>query len=156
MSSVARRHGIHLHARDLAVLETLAARGVETLPWLHDRHFAGLSRKRARNRLGELVAHGYLTKHTVPGLAAEDDTAIERSDAVYVLAAKALAALRLRSLAGEQLRARVDPQLPKTSIPHQLAVNRVGDALNTPLIPEHLLELDPRIERRHRPDAAYR
>ena len=41
------------------------------------------------------------------------------------------------------------------SIPHQLAVNRVGDALGATLIPEHLVE-GVRGDRRHRPDAAYR
>src|SRR3712207_849612 len=98
MSSVARRHGIHLHARDLAVLETLAARGVESLPWLHDRHFTGLSRKRARNRLGDLVAHGYLTKVVQPGLA-DHDPAPEKSSAAYLLGPRAHVALQLRSLA---------------------------------------------------------
>lgn len=152
---MARRRGIHLHRRDLAILETLAARRAETLPWLHTHHFAGLSRKRARNRLGDLVAHGYLTKAVLPDLA-DHDLASERSGAVYLLGPRAPAALRLRSLAGEQLHGRRGiPRLGELSIPHQLAVNRVGDALGTQLIPDHALELRG-VEHRHRPDGAYR
>ena len=152
---MARRRGIHLHARDLAVLETLAVRRAETLPWLHNQLFAGLSRKRARNRLGDLVAHGYLTKITQPDLG-EHDHAPQRSGAVYLLGPRAPAALKLRSLTGEQLHGRrALPTLRDTSVPHQLAVNRVGDALGVQLIPEHALELRG-VEHRHRPDGAYR
>jgi len=40
---------------------------VETLEYLHDRHFTGLSRKAAVNRLGGLVAHGYLVRVPITG-----------------------------------------------------------------------------------------
>jgi hypothetical protein len=63
------------------------------------------SRKRARNRLGDLVAHGYLTKAVQPALA-EHDPEREKSGAVYLLGPRAQAALRLRSLAGEHLHGR--------------------------------------------------
>ena len=57
-----RTRRIHLQRRDLAILEALASRRAETLEHLHDHHFAGLSRKRAVNRLGDLAAHGYLVR----------------------------------------------------------------------------------------------
>jgi hypothetical protein len=40
---------------------------VETLEYLHDRHLTGLSRKAAVNRLGDLVAHGYLVRVPITG-----------------------------------------------------------------------------------------
>src|SRR5688572_17229671 len=133
MSSVARRTRIHLHARDVQILEQLAVRGVETLAFLHAEHFAGRSRKRAVNRLGDLAAHGYLVRHPLP---------IPGGGYVntYALGPKAPAALRLRSLAGEHFAGGRRPALAASSIPHQLAVNRVADALGTTLIPEHLLD----------------
>jgi hypothetical protein len=147
---VARRTRIHLHARDLAILEELVVRRADTLEQLHARHFPGLSRKRAINRLGDLTAHGYLRRVPLPDGAG-------RIRNTYTLGPKAPAALRLRSLAGEHLRGRrLNPSLPETSIPHQLAINRVADALRTPLLPEHLLDVRAGVERRHRPDAAYR
>lgn len=142
---MARARGIHLQRRDLAILEALAARRVDTLEDLHHRHFAGLTRKRAVNRLGELTSHGYLRRIALDG---PDGATCN----VYAPGPKAPAALRLRSLAGEQ---RGAARVAVTSIPHQLAVNRVGDALGTALIGEHLLG-GPRGDRRHRPDGAYR
>jgi hypothetical protein len=145
---VARRTRIQLQRRDLAILEELAARRVETLEYLHERHFPGMTRKPALNRLGDLTAHGYLAR--VP-IADEQGTIVN----TYTLGPKAPAALRLRSPAADPLRGRrPTPALSARSIPHQLAVNRVGDALQTPLIGEHLLHAGG--ERRHRPDAAYR
>jgi hypothetical protein len=149
---MARKTGIHLHARDLALLEQLLVRRAETLDWLHDEHFGGLTRKRARNRLGDLVAHGYLRRTTVPA-----PTPTGWPQSVYTLGPKAATALRLRALAGEHLRGRrFNPVLRETSIPHQLQINRVGDALGAQLIPEHLLDVRGRDDRHQRPDAAYR
>lgn len=147
---MARARGVHLTRRDLAILEELATRRVDTIDALHARHFAGLTRKRARNRLGELAAAGYLSRQELP----QPDRA---PLSVYTLGRSAPAALRLRSLGGEHFRGRrFTPALRETSIPHQLAVNRVGDVLRTALIPEHLLEVGGRDDRQHRPDAAYR
>jgi hypothetical protein len=50
---------------------------------------------------------------------------------VYLLGPKAHAALRLRSILDDELLGRRPPSVPLASIPYQLAVNRVGDALGT-------------------------
>jgi len=147
---VASARKVHLTQRDLAILQELTTRRVDTLDALHDRHFSGLTRERARNRLGQLSTAGFLSRHAIeqPG---------GRATSVYTLGRSAPAALRLRSLAGEHFRGRrFTPALRETSIPHQLAINRVGDLLATTLIPEHLLEAGARDDRHHRPDAAYR
>ena len=57
-----RKRGVHLMRRDLRVLELLVTRRAETLGWIHEQHFAGLSRKSALNRLGDLTAAGYLQR----------------------------------------------------------------------------------------------
>ena len=46
-------------------MEMLVVRRAETLTWIHEDSFAGLSRKRALNRLGELAAAGFLQRATV-------------------------------------------------------------------------------------------
>ncbi|HYF25610.1 MAG TPA: hypothetical protein VD931_07730 [Baekduia sp.] len=145
-----RKRGLHLTRRDQRILEDLTVRRAETLGWLHCRHFAGLSRKRALNRLGDLVAHGYLTRtRVVQPWDGEEVSA-------YTFGPRAKAAIVRRSLAGEHfLHRRWNPMLREQSIPHQLAVNRVGDWLGADLIPEHLLEAKDRQAVRHRPDATY-
>lgn len=56
---------VRLCPRDIAVLEILVQRKVETLDYLHERFFS--SRKRAVNRLAQLVGAGYLERTTIPG-----------------------------------------------------------------------------------------
>lgn len=140
---------VALQRRDLGVLEELLLRRAETLEYLHGRFFAGATRKRALNRLGELCAAGFVARHWVL-LHGERQ---ERS--VYTLGPRAKPALALRSLAGEAfVGRRVEPMLRSGSIPHQIATNRVADQLGVALIAEHLLPA-PGGGQRHRPDGVY-
>ena len=141
---------MHLTRRDLQVLELLVTRRAETLAWIHEQHFAGLSRKRALNRLGDLTAAGYLKRVTVtvPGA--------RRPESAYTLGPRGKAALELRSLAGEHFRhRRFNPTLRDSSIPHQILVNRVADWLGADLTPEHLLPMSTKEQWRHKPDGVY-
>ena len=141
---------MHLTRRDLQVLELLVTRRAETLAWIHEQHFAGLSRKRALNRLGDLGAAGYLRRVTVtvPGAT--------RPESAYTLGPRGKAALELRSLAGEHFRhRRFNPTLRDSSIPHQILVNRVADWLGADLTPEHLLSMSSKEQWRHKPDGVY-
>ena len=145
-----RKRGVHLTRRDLQVLELLVTRRAETLAWIHEQHFAGLSRKRALNRLGDLAAAGYLKRVTVtvPGAP--------RPESAYTLGPRGKAALELRSLAGEHFRhRRFNPTLRDSSIPHQILVNRVADWLGADLTPEHLLPMVTKEQWRHKPDGVY-
>lgn len=145
-----RQRGVHLTSRDLQVLELLVTRRAETLAWIHEQHFAGLSRKRALNRLGDLAAAGYLRRVTVtvPGAT--------RPESAYTLGPRGKAALELRSLAGEHFRhRRFNPTLRDSSIPHQILVNRVADWLGADLTPEHLLPMTSKEQWRHKPDGVY-
>ncbi len=126
-------------------------RRAETLTWIHEQQFAGLSRKRALNRLGDLAAAGYLKRVTVtvPGAP--------RPQSAYTLGPRGKAALELRSLAGEHFRhRRFNPTLRDSSIPHQILVNRVADWLGADLTPEHLLPMSTKEQWRHKPDGVYR
>jgi hypothetical protein len=46
--------------------------------------------------------------------------------------------------------------LPITSMPHQIATNRVGDWIGARIVPEHLLPPHEVGAQRHRPDGVYR
>ncbi len=151
-----RRRAIHMTVRDLRVLELLVARRVESLDALHRVAFPTVSRKRALNRLGELVAAGYLDRRSVelPGS--------DRPQSVYFLTARGRTALQIRSeeasgwFATRQWRL----DLSEPSIPHQIVTNRVCDWLGAKVVPEHLLPPVPgdgrsSSKRRVRPDAVY-
>ena len=145
-----RKRGVHLTRRDLQVLEALVTRRAETLTWIHEQQFSGLSRKRALNRLGDLAAASYLRRVTVtiPGAP--------RPQSAYTLGPRGKAALELRSLAGEHFRhRRFNPTLRDSSIPHQILVNRVADWLGADLTPEHLLPMSTKEQWRHKPDGIY-
>ena len=144
------RRRIALQERDLFILETLVIRRAETLDELHRLAFADRSRKRAINRLGELAAGGYLQRTSVEVLGADEP------QSVYTLGPRAKRALELRSLASEHFRyRRFNPILRDSSIPHQIATNRVADWLGADLIPEHLLPAKDANAARHRPDGIY-
>jgi hypothetical protein len=139
-----------LQRRDLAILELLVVRRAETLDELHRRHFDGLSRKRALNRLGELAGAGYLHRACV------DVFGHPEPQSVYTLGPRGRRALELRSLASEHLRyRRFNPTLRDSSMPHQIATNRVADWLGAHLVPEHLLPPKDVHAARNRPDGIY-
>ena len=141
--------------RDLRLMEKLVLRRVATLDELHQTWFAGLSRKRALNRLGELASAGYLHRVTLAVPDALDGP--EREQSLYTLGPKARTALELRSLSSEHFRyRRWNPVLRDSSMPHQLAVNRVCDLLSVDAVPEHLLPpAENRAAMQHKPDAIW-
>jgi hypothetical protein len=140
-----------LQRRDLEILETLVIRRAETLDELHRLAFAGRSRKRVLNRLGELAAAGYVQRTRMEVLGSAEP------QSVYTLGPRAKRAIELRSLASEHfLHRRFNPILRDSSIPHQIATNRVADWLGAQLVPEHLLPSPGRDAARHRPDGVYR
>ena len=144
---------VALGARDVAILALLLERRVETLDYLHETAFTGLSRKRALNRLGDLARAGYLERLSVPLYGGDG-----RLESVYRLGPKAKTALVLRSAHGaEAFRGRrFNPTLRASSIDHQIITNRVGDWLDAQLRPEHLLTpAGPGDAHRHRPDGTY-
>src|SRR5690348_58749 len=55
-----RRAGVRLQVRDIHILETLVERRCETLDYLHEHFFPGLSRKRALGRLRDLERAGVI------------------------------------------------------------------------------------------------
>ncbi len=132
---------IHLHQRDLEILEFVLTRRIETLDALTQRYFN--TKKRAYNRLGELSRAGYLQRIPI-----EQES---RLTSAYHLGHKGRPALRLRSLAADAI-----PSGPptQTSIPHQLQVNRAADQLGIELIAEGLLGCE-HAARHHRPDGGY-
>jgi hypothetical protein len=145
-----RRRKVALQRRDLAILEMLIIRRAETLDELHRLHFGGLSRKRALNRLGELAGAGYLHRASVTVLGSDEP------QSVYTLGPRGRRALELRSLASEYLRyRRFNPTLRDSSMPHQIATNRVADWLGAHLVPEHLLPPKDAHAARNRPDGMY-
>ena len=158
MCATSRRSEVRLQRRDLELFELLLERRVETLGHLHRLAFDGKAQKTARNRLIRLRQGGYIERVALSGideqLLAPGDSAHPVAS-VYRLTPKGIAALRLRHRAGAELRGRGRlSDLTDSSIPHQLAVGRVGDWLGTRLIGEHLLDCAGK-HRRHRPDAAY-
>lgn len=139
---------VSLQQRDLAVMESLVLRRAETLDELHATHFAGKSRKRAVNRLAQLARAGFLAPADVV-LFGED-----KPTRVYTLGPKARSALERRSLCSEHFRfRRWNPTLRDASIPHQVAVNRLGRMIGAPMLPEHLLPVIEKDGAKHRPDA---
>jgi hypothetical protein len=138
--------------RDFALLLQLLDRRCESLEYLKDRYFGGV-RNTAINRLRRLELAGYLQRHEIHSIESPD-----RWQHVYTLGPAARAAVRHRDeFAYEDLRGRrFAVTLPETSMPHQIATNRVGDWLGAHLIPEHLLPVHQPGTQRHRPDAVYR
>lgn len=57
-----KKPGVRLTPRDLALLEDLAALRQASVDQLAARHFPGLTRKTALNKISRLVAGGYLTR----------------------------------------------------------------------------------------------
>lgn len=153
-----RKKPLRITTRDVQIFEDLLQRRADSLGALHERHWPDASKETARNRLGALVAWGYLERHgldhTHPSLKHPGDN--DRTVlGVYTPTAKAISALRRRSLAGSLLRGRsFKTEIAEPSIPHQLAVNRIGDLLGARLVADHLLDITG--DRRHRPDATYR
>jgi Replication-relaxation len=141
-----------LTIRDVNLLRELLERRSETTNYLAERFFRGVS-KTARNRLRELELGGFVTRQL--------SETIERPghlQSVYTLGPAARTALQLRSAHADEAfgTRRFNPTLRESSIPHQVATNRVGDWLGARLIPEHLLPVHAPNAQRHRPDAVYR
>jgi hypothetical protein len=142
---------VHLHRRDLAILELLVERRAETLEYLHGEFYPSWTLKSARSRLGALAKAGYLERTGVPLPLGDRDL-----ESVYTLGPKAKRALELRSIAGAHFRGRrFNPTLRASSLPHQIATNRVADWLGAELQPEHLLPARGAEAARHRPDGVY-
>ena len=141
-----------LTMRDTTLLRELVERRSESLSYLEQRYFRGV-RKTALNRLRDLERAGYLAREMVETIEHPD-----RLTSVYTLGPAARAALRRRDpFASENFgRRRFSPTLRESSIPHQIATNRVGDWLGARLLPEHLLPVHAPNAQRHRPDAVYR
>lgn len=141
-----------LTVRDVNLLRELLERRSETTTYLTERYFRGV-RKTALNRLRELELGGFVTRQLIE--------TIERPgqlQSVYTLGPAARTALRSRSAHADEAfgTRRFNPILRDSSIPHQVATNRVGDWLGARLIPEHLLPVHAPNAQRHRPDAVYR
>jgi hypothetical protein len=144
---------VALNGRDIAILNLLVERRVETLDYLHETIFPGRSRKRVLNRLGDLARHGYIERLSVALVNGDG-----RPESVYRLGRRAKPALELRSALGaEAFRGRrFNPTLRASSIDHQIMTNRVADWLGAELTPEHLLPAGGRGDAyRHRPDGIY-
>jgi hypothetical protein len=141
-----------LTVRDVELLRELLERRSETTTHLADRYFRGV-RKTARNRLRELELGGFVTRQLIETIESPG-----RLQSVYTLGPAARTALRIRSAHADEAfgTRRFNPILRETSIPHQVATNRIGDWLGARLIPEHLLPVHAPNAQRHRPDAVYR
>lgn len=139
---------VSLQQRDLQIMEALVLLRAETLDEIHARHFSGLSRKRAVNRLAQLSRAGFLSPADVILFGESAPTR------VYTLGSKARTALERRSLSSEHFRfRRWNPTLRDASIPHQVVVNRLGQQLGASMLPEHLLPVLDKNGARNRPDA---
>ena len=126
----------YLTERDLELLLTLVERRSETLDLLHHRFFAGAKRKTALNRLRALERGGFVRREEVVTFESGG-----HFHGVYTLGAAAKAALTLRSLAQEHFDGRrFSARLRETSMPHQIATNRVGDWLGAILSAAALAE----------------
>ncbi len=146
-SSGPQARRVSLQQRDLQIMEGLVVLRAESLDEIHARHFSGLSRKRVVNRLAQLSRAGFLAPADVVLFGESAPTR------VYTLGSKARAALERRSLSSEHFRfRRWNPTLRDASIPHQIAVNRIGRDLGASLLPEHLLPVADKNGARHRPD----
>ncbi len=140
---------VHLHSRDVEVIELLADRRVETLNVLHQRLWPDCTRKSAYNRLGQLARAGYLQHLVRPDPVPRPSVARRPTQHLYVLGPKAPAAMRLRNRPSRKI-----DSLPASFIDHQLATNRVGDWLGVRLLGE--IEASAGLQSKHRPDGAYR
>lgn len=152
-----RDRGVRLTTRDTQIFEDLLQRRTDSLGSIHARHWPHAAQDTARRRLGVLVNDGYLHRVYLerPPAAlvhpADDENGWVHA---YTLTPRGVAALRRRSLAGSILAGRsIKGDIDEAAIPHQLAVNRVGELLAAKLHPDHLIELGG--DRRHRPDATY-
>lgn len=147
---------VRLHSRDVAVLELLASHQIETLAFLHERHWASCTRKSAYNRLRALANAGYLT-HIKRPHADETKTWVDTrppSEHLFCLGPKAPIALRLRGRESEALaRRHRRGGISAALIDHQLATNRVAEILGVQL--EELPETGKRGQDRHHPDGYY-
>jgi len=125
---------VRLRARDHDLFETLLERRVETLGHLHRVVFPDNARETTRNRLVRLRQAGYVDRLAIEDLPADllaSGDLNHPQASVYRLTAKGITALRLRHRAAAQLRGGPGPgHLSEASIPHQFAVNRVGDWLD--------------------------
>ena len=130
----ARRAGVRLQIRDIHILEALVERRCETLDYLHEHFFAGLSRKRALGRLRDLERAGLIHR--------EGDIWLwDRYGpvSIYHLTKGAKQVLEVRSALGDQLRGGSFRSLwVDVCWPKQIAINRIGDWLGTQLLPEPL------------------
>jgi hypothetical protein len=146
------RAGVRLQVRDIHILEALVERRCETLDYLHEHFFAGLSRKRALGRLRDLQRAGLINR--VGEMWLWD---LYGPVSIYHLTKGAKEVLEVRSALGDQLRGRSFRSLwVDVCWPKQIAINRIGDWLGTQLLPEPLFTgADP--WRRHwsRPDSIY-
>jgi hypothetical protein len=145
-----------LHARDVAVLELLVSHQIETLAFLHERHWPNCTRKSAYNRLRALANAGYLM-HIKRPHPDETKTWVDTrppSEHLFCLGPKAPTALRLRGRESEALgRRHRRGGISAALIDHQLATNRVAEILGVRL--EQLPETGKRGQDRHRPDGYY-
>ncbi|MEJ7891403.1 MAG: replication-relaxation family protein [Solirubrobacteraceae bacterium] len=142
---------MHLHSRDVQVLELLADRRVETLAVLQEKLWPGCARKSAYNRLGQLARAGYLEHLVRPDPVPRPSAHRRPSQHLYILGPKAPTAMRIRNRDTRKLAAR---RMPAAYIDHQLATNRVGDWLGTRLLGE--MEVSAGQDSRFRADAGYR
>ena len=104
-----RSRGVRLTARDLTIFEELLERRVETLGTLHARHWTGWKDVSARNRLGTLVAWGYLQRRSIehpPSTLVHPSERDREWVSVYSPTPKAIDALRRRSIAASLMRGR--------------------------------------------------
>src|SRR5687767_14303304 len=103
---MSRHRSVHMQRRDLAILELLVERRVETLEYLHARYWPDATSKTTRNRLDVLVSHGFLERI----LRAPDDQPVLTKggrpplERLYTLGPRAPRALGIRGLAAEHLR----------------------------------------------------
>lgn len=151
---------VRLYPRDVEVLKLLADRQVETLDFLHERFWSDCNRKSAYNRLRALANGGYLEhiKRADPSAAKTWTGPRPASEHLYTLGPKAPTALRIRGREAVALaRRHRRGGIPAALIDHQLATNRVADALGVRLMSEHeaAVGLDKDYDK-HRPDGAYR
>ena len=151
---------VRLYPRDVAVLELLADRDIETLDFLHARLWSACNRKSAYNRLRALANAGYLEhiKRTDPAAPKTWTGARPASEHLYTLGPKAPTALRIRGREAVTLgRRHRRGGIPAALIDHQLATNRVADALGIRLMSEHEAAIGLYDDyKKHRPDGAYR
>ena len=143
--------GVWLQERDRLVLSLLLERRYETLDFLHERCFDGLSRKRVLNRLGDLIRAGYLERESFPMYDAGGE-----NRSVYWLTPMAEQLVVVGAALAHDLNGRrFGCPVARTSVPHQIAINRVGDWLGTRFVSETLAGFPETNDRTGRPHATY-